>query len=632
MAYITIIITLLHIIQRAYPLLVYNSLIRKKVRFIPIKSNLVTWYQCGPTVYAESHMGHARTYVSLDILRRIMKYYLGYNVIVCQNITDIDDKIIIRSSEKNIPFRDLALKYERDFVGDMVDLGVQRPDITTRVSEYISEIILYIQVLINKKIAYLSNGSVYFDTESFEKCGFTYGKLQPEQIGNTDLLNEGEGSLRSNEEKKNMRDFVVWKKSKSHENGIVEPSWESPWGYGRPGWHIECSVMSNSAMKVLNDGYLDIHAGGIDLKFPHHENEIAQSEGYTGHNQWTNYWFHTGHLNIRGSKMSKSLKNFTTIKEVLKSYTSRQIRFCFLMHKYNEPMDYDTNVMFQAIDVEKRVSEFFHSVKSLLRKDKFDKEFIGKEENRLLDFFEKSKVKVRYSMLDDFDTPKVVSLLLDLIKACNIYLHAVDTTSACIIFSTASYIDYILSIFGLGEYLPGQSPDLNIRSQSSNENVMSPILDVLATFRQRVRVAAMSNNSTKILEAADELRDVFLPTFGIRMEDVGSGENMETIWKFDDPEVLKKEKSFHEEIMGLKVARKEALLRKESEKAELAKISPVEFFKREEGIYSQFDLEGVPSHDKDGKPLSKSRLKQLKKEMNNHVQLYKSVIDKTIRF
>jgi cysteinyl-tRNA synthetase len=287
--------------------MLFNSLTRSKVRFIPRDGKTVTWYQCGPTVYAESHLGHARTYVSLDIIRRIMKEFLGYNLILCQNITDIDDKIIIRSSERHMDFRALATMYEAEFVEDMQALGVQLPDITTRVSEYVPEIVQYIEDLERKGIAYVNNGSVYFSVSAFEEAGHTYGKLMPEQIGNSELLAEGEGALSADDNntgnsKRSPADFVLWKKTKDHSaDGLIEPSWPSKWGPGRPGWHIECSVMSSFAMRSFAKDSLDVHAGGVDLKFPHHENEIAQSEGYSGSHQWVNYWLHTGHLNIRES-------------------------------------------------------------------------------------------------------------------------------------------------------------------------------------------------------------------------------------------------------------------------------------------------------------------------------------------
>lgn len=242
----------------------------------------------------------------------------------------------------------------------MASLGVMLPDMITRVSEYVPEIITFIEGLEKRGIAYPLNGSVYFDSTAYQSLGHHLGKLMPEQMGNSALLNEGEGSLTSGDEKKSPSDFVLWKRTKEHTNNIVEPSWPSPWGPGRPGWHIECSAMARYA---LNEAYLDIHAGGIDLKFPHHENEIAQSEGFCECKQWSNYWLHTGHLHIKGLKMSKSLKNFITIREALRSFNSRQIRFCFLLHKYNAPMDYSDATMQQAISIEKIFSEFFHNIK-----------------------------------------------------------------------------------------------------------------------------------------------------------------------------------------------------------------------------------------------------------------------------
>ncbi len=316
----------MELLDKIHPIRLTNSLTRTKTRFIPSNPSRILWYQCGPTVYAESHMGHARTYVHLDIVRRIVSDYFGYNVILCQNITDIDDKIILRSHERQIPFLDLAAKYEAEFFEDMNRLGVKLPDLITRVSEYVPEIIEYVDGLIKKGYAYESNGSVYFNTRAFESCGHKYGKLMPEQIGNSDLLAEGEGALTANDDKQNPTDFVLWKKTKTHESGMIEPSWVSPWGNGRPGWHIECSVMSKCATEKLGGGLLDIHCGGVDLKFPHHENEIAQSEGCLDSHQWINYWMHTGHLNIQGFKMSKSLKNFITIRQALTEHTVRQIR------------------------------------------------------------------------------------------------------------------------------------------------------------------------------------------------------------------------------------------------------------------------------------------------------------------
>lgn len=621
--------------ENMYPLMVYNSLTRTKVRFIPADPNHVTWYQCGPTVYAESHLGHARTYVSLDVIRRITKEFLGYNVLLCQNVTDIDDKIIIRSSERGIPFRELAAKYEQEFLEDMAMLGVQPPDMMTRVSEYIPEIISYIEKLITRGCAYASNGSVYFDTTSFEKLGHKYGKLVPEQVGNSELLAEGEGALSVNDDKRTATDFALWKKTKeqSADSAIVEPYWDSPWGRGRPGWHIECSAMSGSAMRKFGGGRLDVHAGGVDLKFPHHENEIAQSEGHECCNQWVSYWLHTGHLNIKGFKMSKSLKNFKTIREALNDYTSRQIRFCFLLHKYNETMDYDINTMTQAIHVEKIFSEFFHNCKAVLRRLGVNNtQHIGAREETLLLSLESVKAGVRAALLDDFDTPKSISHLQELIKECNRYMED-GSIATCVLMSCARYVTSILRLLGLIQ--DGSDIGFNIDASgsgdgsnagASREQTIAPLLDILTKFRESVRIAAISGDTKAVLTAADNLRDFILPEVGVRMEDKGSGANVVTVWKLDDPEVLRKERAQKEELAKKKEEEKAERLRLQQEREAKAKIPPSEMFLSQTDLYSAFDATGMPTHDKAGEPLSKGAIKKLQKQMASQAEAHEKYL------
>ena len=623
-----------------YPLLVYNSLTRTKTRFIPKDPSKITWYQCGPTVYDVSHVGHARTYVSLDIIRRIMKNYLGYNVILCQNVTDIDDKIIIRSSEKKIPFRDLAQKFENEFLDDMKALGVQLPDIMTRVSEYVPEIVQYIEKLIAKGLAYESNGSVYFSTSAFQEKGHTYGKLKPECIGNSELLAEGEGSLCSSQtEKKSNSDFVLWKKQKEHnDTGVVEPSWASPWGQGRPGWHIECSVMSASAMNQFGDGNLDIHAGGVDLKFPHHENEIAQSEAYLGCHQWVNYWFHTGHVEIRGLKMSKSLKNFVTIQQALEVYTSRQIRFCFLLHKYNDPMEYGDKSMTNAVHIEHIFAEFFHNVKALLRRmSTYGNQKFAELELNMSNFLEESKVNVRTALMDDFDTPKAIGSLLELVKKCNKYMEE-SNISTVVLSSAARYLTEMFVIFGVIQDssdigFPFENNNNNNHSSGTNDSISSeklltPFLDVLTKFRETVRIAAISGDTNAVLIAADNLRDMILPDLGVRMEDKGTGKDVVTVWKLDGPETLKKEKLIKEELKKAKELQKLEAANKLQQKNEKAKIPPNQMFLDKTDLYSQFDNEGLPTLDNLGQPLSKSSLKKNQKEYEQQKKLHEEYLSK----
>lgn len=241
-------------------------------------------------------MGHARTYLGFDIIRRILQDHFHYDVNLIMNITDLDDKIIQRSNEQGIHHLELSQKFEQEFHEDMAMLGVMPPNIMTRVTEYMDEIVAYIQKIIDRGLAYESNGSVYFNVEAFEKTDtMHYCKLAPEQIHNAALLAEGEGKLTQDfaSEKRSNRDFALWKKSKEG-----EPTWDSPWAPGRPGWHIECSVMASDVLENINGGNprMDIHSGGVDLKFPHHDNEMAQAEAHSGCTQWVNYFVHVSSL------------------------------------------------------------------------------------------------------------------------------------------------------------------------------------------------------------------------------------------------------------------------------------------------------------------------------------------------
>ena len=319
---------------------------------------------CGPTVYDHSHMGHAKTYMQSDILRRLMTDYFGYNVNLCMNITDVDDKIIIRANERGVKFDEISRHMENEFMKDCEALNIRLPTVITRVSEYIPEIVDFIQKIIENGFAYEANGSVYFNVIKYsESDDHTYAKLEPTSFGNMELIKEGEGALTAEtvaSEKINSQDFALWKKAKA-----AEPSWDSPWGKGRPGWHIECSAMAGAVFKEYP---IDIHSGGIDLKFPHHDNEVAQSEAYYGCDNWVNHFWHTGHLHIAGKKMSKSLKNFTTIKQMLETYTAKQIRFMFLLHQWNIMMNYSPENSFpEAIVKEEQFNTFFKNVKAQLR-------------------------------------------------------------------------------------------------------------------------------------------------------------------------------------------------------------------------------------------------------------------------
>lgn len=343
-------------------LMLNNSMTGGKTEFIPVNGRRVNWYACGPTVYDSAHLGHARNYVTFDMIRRVLDEYFGYDVYLVMNITDIDDKIIKRSNEeKRANFLELAREFEFEFFNDMKALNIKMPDVITRVSEFIPEIIEFITTIISRGFAYESDGSVYFDVETFradEK--HVYGRMEPKSVADASRVLEGEGELGEHlKDKKSPLDFALWKKAKPE-----EPCWDSPWGKGRPGWHIECSVMASNTLGFP----IDIHSGGIDLRFPHHDNELAQSEAHYDQTQWVNYFLHSGHLHIHGSKMSKSLKNFTTIQEILKNHSPRHVRMLFLLHKWDAPMNYSPETSLQeAVAVDKTFANFFANVKARLR-------------------------------------------------------------------------------------------------------------------------------------------------------------------------------------------------------------------------------------------------------------------------
>lgn len=291
----------------------------------------------------------------------------------------------------------------------MKNLNVELPDVITRVSEFVPEIVKYIEKIIENGYAYESNGSVYFDVMKFnDGTNHTYAKLEPTSVSDPDKQKEGEGVLTDTEtkDKKNNFDFALWKKSK-----VNEPEWDSPWGKGRPGWHIECSVMASEFFKEYP---IDIHSGGIDLRFPHHDNEVAQAEAYYDCNNWIKYFLHTGHLHIEGRKMAKSLKNFITIKHILTQYNARQIRFLFLLHNWESLMNYSTaKSMPEAIEKERQFSEFFKNAKAILRIcdiEKTEQKWNVRDYN-LQNILNLNRNKIYERLADNFDTPSAVNHL-----------------------------------------------------------------------------------------------------------------------------------------------------------------------------------------------------------------------------
>ncbi|KAF4625698.1 hypothetical protein G7Y89_g12468 [Cudoniella acicularis] len=545
------------------------------VPFTPKEEGKVSWYACGPTVYDHSHLGHARNYVSTDIIRRIMRDYFGFHVKFVMNITDIDDKIILKArrqrllelekaktytesnlskfaatafqsyAQSNLPellkapdnselspsnyaarrdaaygkvlaggtltgegkpgdaeakmkmhltnltsaatamqenkvfggadeillpyldslykdsidgsdhtiFTDVTKYWEDQFMGDMDALNVMRPDVITRVTAYVPQIASFVEQIINKGFAYEADGSVYFDITAFEKAGNPYARLRPESRNDKALQEEGEGSLSKNlGGKRGAGDFALWKKSKPG-----EPVWPSPWGEGRPGWHIECSVMASD---VLGSN-MDIHSGGIDLAFPHHDNELAQSEAYfcehsKGPHNWVNYFLHMGHLSIAGSKMSKSLKNFQTIRDALRNdYTPRGMRVVFLMGRWNDGVEISPDMRTMAEGWETNVNNFFVNVKSLIAEkgasvsDGLKSLSLSGEEG-LATSLDKAQKEMQIALSDSFDTPRAMRVLYELVKEGNIHIntHKTDVDIAGLE-AVARWITKMVGIFGL---------------------------------------------------------------------------------------------------------------------------------------------------------------------------------------
>jgi len=615
-------------VRHSTDLHVMNTITRKMERFITKDgTRSLKWYICGPTVYAPSHLGHARTYLAFDIVRRILSDYLMYDVTLVMNVTDIDDKIIIRSLEQNITCTELSRHFEAEFLEDMESLGVSPPDILTRVSEFIPQIVEFIQRIVDQGVAYPSNGSVYFDVDKFSSMpGKYYCKLSPENMNNAEALAEGEGGLTASKQefvsdKRSPRDFALWKKSKQN-----EPTWDSPWGPGRPGWHIECSAMACDVFKnVFNDESMDIHSGGKDLKFPHHDNELAQSEAACAScNQWVNYFLHSGHLNIDGLKMSKSLKNFITIREALEQYSARQLRFCFLMYKYNAEMYYSENTMSHVVVIEKQFSEFFHNCKALLRQYPIGSPQIwDKQAYGLQSAFQDCKSKVHSALLNDFDTPTALATMLEIVKAVNIYSKNNSNIVCLVVRNCALYITKMFKVFGL-------IPDFCVigfpssTNEKKQEEIVAPILDALISFRSKIRDSARNSSTNlkkEILQQCDVFRDDSLPPLGVRLEDKPDGTSL---WKLADPEELQKEK----ELKLLEEQRKKEEKELKNQLAKAKILSPNEYMKQltsedtQQPKYSKFDETGFPTHMSDGEPLNKSQIKKAKKLWASQLKKY----------
>ena len=374
-------------------LLIYNTLTRKKEEFNPINPPNVNMYVCGPTVYDYFHIGNARSFIMADIIRKYLEYR-GFNVKYVMNLTDVDDKIIKKSIEENKDAKAVSETYINAFFDDITKLKIKKADIYPKATAHIQDIINVIQLLVDKGFAYNKDGNVFYNVSMFKN----YGKLSGKKI---DELESG-ARIEINEEKNDPLDFSLWKKAKQG-----EPYWESPWGSGRPGWHIECSAMS---CKHLGETF-DIHAGGSDLIFPHHENEIAQSEAANG-KKFVNYWIHFGFLNINNEKMSKSLGNFFTARDILKVFSAEAIRLAFAQAHYAGPLNFSEDLLSSA-------EKGLEKVNNLA--GKIEEEIKNNRSEGIMPAFDFGKFKESFeaAMDDDFNSPQAAAVIFDFSREVN---------------------------------------------------------------------------------------------------------------------------------------------------------------------------------------------------------------------
>lgn len=524
---------------------VYNCVYKGNVPLIVRDRNCVTWYTCGPTVYDSAHIGHAVCYMKSDIIQRILRQYFKLNLITAMNITDIDDKIIARSHSEKVSWYELANKYEAEFWCDIYALGIQKANIVMRVSDNLPQIIEFIDQLLSKKAAYVAaDGSVYFAN-----------RREKAKLKNIDNLSErSKLGVNTSSVRQSVQDFALWKAAKPN-----EPKWHVPWKYtkdtnvstdGRPGWHTECATMAS----ILFGNKVDIHTGGIDLLFPHHENEEAQCCSYHDCQQWVNYWLHIGHLVTTDNvKMSKSLKNVISIKEFLKHYSRDQFRMACLMSTYHQHIQFGDDTMLQAGAILKHFVSFFDDTQRFLQTNALNHRIIDPDEiSRLID---STLSTINAALKNDFDTKTCVLSLLELVKVINKSINPKSIenynkwnfqpqgNNLSVIQRGQSVVRQFLEMFGCLDTVCDAFTDKNVSqsriAEPKNRINVENLINDMMELRSTILVDAKTTTNKKMFSLSDKLRTI-LRKNGLIIKDHGN--STKSSWQYDNVIIKKKSK------------------------------------------------------------------------------------------
>jgi len=606
---------------------VYDSL-TEKIQPLPQSKErkAMAWYTFGPTTYAPAHMGHARTYVCLDIMRRVMEANLSQSPLFVMNITDVDDKILDAAAASNEPPLELARRFEKDFWKDLDALNCLRPHVVTHVTEYVeSDIVPYIQRLVDKGMAYVAEDGIYFHTKAYnEQLGHItkYGKLAPPAASQDLQMTSNSDDETEHVKKKDPRDFVLWKNRKPDES----LSWPSPWGDGRPGWHIECSAMIEAVQEQFRDSHqFLVHAGGVDLKFPHHTNEIAQAEAYRGE-EWIPHWVHTGHLHIDGLKMSKSLKNFVSIQDFLKEFDTDDFRlWCLgLSGSYRGPATFSRDRMAEARNIRQKLLRLLVDGEEWIERSQFTVKRWYAEEHELFRASAEARERGLEALQNDLNGTKFVDELVRVAELGNKYLSEKEQGPIEPVRAVIENVRSLLSLVGFSDKTTraGLSDHETTSIGSHIVGGERAVMDSFCQFRSSVRHAALedskqkaaSKNMNKILELCDETRDSILPKIGIQLLD-GKDEEADG-WKICLPKM---------DGIDTKSSDGKVISSIELESIELEDLFKVGQY---DGMFSKFNEDGFPILNADGTEVSKAMARKLMKKQEKHRKRLERVLKK----